>query len=547
MVLQAMLQRLYRSVMRGPGLNARPHSSRQRIDLLDLHRLQDTDPAQALDSLLENGRWQANAQIEPFAWPSGPMTGWSSDVRERFESWKAQDKVLKKLQRIAGDARDFAQDHGESALALGFPLLSIPKSSTRQGFGTARVLAPLALVPVDLQVRGGNQAGITISRSGEGDDLLVPNPSLLAYLESQSGEPLTLEELDDEASLPWQELAHLLDSVIARLPKVDHCTFQAGTSLQAVPNTDALPTGATILPCAVLGLFPTRNLGLLRDTQWMIEEEQALTNPVKSFLDPQATEAPKTHALPQAPEWSIADQPAKAVGAEADLLVTAADPCQAEAVRHARSSSALVVHGPPGTGKSQTISNIIGDHLARGERVLFVCEKRTALDVVKIRLDAMGLGHLCGVIHDPTGDRRSFYMSLRERLETLAGEPLPRNPEPALKRLNERLQEVRAELLGYYHDLHHHGAEGERSFHESVGHWLGLHAKVANIHPDNAPTLSGGYRPEDLESHQLTLDEVLRRATRLEWPNNAWRQHPPADLSTILATSSQAQRKHLEP
>jgi hypothetical protein len=38
------------------------------------------------------------------------------------------------------------------------------------------------------------------------------------------------------------------------------------------------------------------------------------------------------------------------------------------------------VHGPPGTGKSQTITNMIGDHLARGERVLLVCDKRTALD-----------------------------------------------------------------------------------------------------------------------------------------------------------------------
>ena len=61
-----------------------------------------------------------------------------------------------------------------------------------------------------------------------------------------------------------------------------------------------------------------------------------------------------------------------------ERLIAPADPCQTRAVKEARVSRGLRIHGPPGTGKSQTISNIIGDHLARGERVLFVCDKRTA-------------------------------------------------------------------------------------------------------------------------------------------------------------------------
>ena len=75
-----------------------------------------------------------------------------------------------------------------------------------------------------------------------------------------------------------------------------------------------------------------------------------------------------------------------------ERFIARADPFQARAVALARTSRSLVVHGPPGTGKSQTITNIIGDHLARGERVLFVCDKRTALDVVQNRLDHIGLG-----------------------------------------------------------------------------------------------------------------------------------------------------------
>ena len=66
------------------------------------------------------------------------------------------------------------------------------------------------------------------------------------------------------------------------------------------------------------------------------------------------------------------------------------------------------IFGPPGTGKSQTITNIIGDHLARGQRVLFVCDKRTALDVVNNRMEHLGLGRLCAIVHDPQRDQRDL-------------------------------------------------------------------------------------------------------------------------------------------
>src|SRR5262249_3279311 len=103
-----------------------------------------------------------------------------------------------------------------------------------------------------------------------------------------------------------------------------------------------------------------------------------------------------------------------------DHLIAAADPCQARTVRLARQAEMLVVHGPPGTGKSQTIVNMIGAHLARGQRVLLVCDKRIALDVVYYRLDRLGLGKLCAVVHDAQSDQRDLYRSVREQLEGLA-------------------------------------------------------------------------------------------------------------------------------
>ena len=68
-----------------------------------------------------------------------------------------------------------------------------------------------------------------------------------------------------------------------------------------------------------------------------------------------------------------------------------ADSSQLAAVLYSQLGKTFVLHGPPGTGKSQTISNLIAHNLAHGRRVLFVSEKKAALDVVHNRLAKIGL------------------------------------------------------------------------------------------------------------------------------------------------------------
>ena len=72
-----------------------------------------------------------------------------------------------------------------------------------------------------------------------------------------------------------------------------------------------------------------------------------------------------------------------------------ADSSQLGAVAAARAKKSFVLIGPPGTGKSQTIANIIADTLAQGRTVLFVAQKRAALEVVQRRLRDIGLGDFC--------------------------------------------------------------------------------------------------------------------------------------------------------
>jgi primosomal protein N' len=84
---------------------------------------------------------------------------------------------------------------------------------------------------------------------------------------------------------------------------------------------------------------------------------------------------------------------------DGEFAVVEADSSQQCAIAGISAGQSAVVHGPPGTGKSQTITNLIATLTANGKKILFVAEKRAALEVVMNRLTAVGLDHLAIDLH----------------------------------------------------------------------------------------------------------------------------------------------------
>lgn len=493
---------------------------------MELAFLKGVEPGSALKTLLESGKIEFPAKVPPFSAPSYPEAEWSDEQKRSRDASQKQTRLLKKLRDIADDALEYMNDHGESCLAIGFPLLSMPPSADEKSVrGSSRVLAPLLLLPVNLQVRTASRMGITIECAGAGADMLVANPALIAWLERQTGKTLGEVFADETASDPWREVTELLKQVGGMLDLPEAVKFDAETLLDSVPALEKLPKTASVLSSAVLGLFPLSNQSLLRDTRWMLEHEQELKEPVSAFLSPEALHHQNEEQDPAVPV-SIQRR-----DFSAEWLVSSADPCQANAVLSARESRALVVHGPPGTGKSQTITNMIADHLARGERILFVCDKRTALDVVKYRLDAVGLGDLCGVVHDPSSDRKDFYMGLRAKLENLADAPPITDPRPRLETVNQQLAAIHAELDGYRRKLHQSGENGVESFHSLLGTWLG-HAGRDDL--PVAPAMPE-LRPNDVEAASTSLNEICLRAEKSSYPTNPFRGLVGMTLSDFIS------------
>jgi hypothetical protein len=264
------------------------------------------------------------------------------------------------------------------------------------------------------------------------------------------------------------------------------------------------------------------NQGLLRDMQAMASGEQPLVGPVESFvhagIDLDARVQPSEQVV------GALDGTKQPRVFTDERLVSAADPCQSRAVKLARESRGLVVHGPPGTGKSQTITNVIGDHLSRGQRVLFVCEKRTALDVVSNRLEHLGLGRLCALVHDPQRDQRELYRAVRQQLDDLADVTTsdPR-AQRRLAKIDEDLQTLHAELTRTHDSLMrvpNDDATG-LSFHELVGQWLAI-AEDESIKLD-AAALADATLPQ-FEKHEQDLQDVLERSLAVAYATNPWRR-----------------------
>ena len=172
-----------------------------------------------------------------------------------------------------------------------------------------------------------------------------------------------------------------------------------------------------------LGNFHYRKMSLVRDYTVLLDssEDHSAFDAIFS-LEPRDALAGSPGPLPIEESYPIVN----------------CDPTQASAIALARIGKHFIIQGPPGTGKSQTITNLIADYVAQGKRVLFVCEKRAAIDVVYHRLHQSGLHEVCCLIHDAQNDKKDFIFDLKTTYEAFLNTQM----EPIAK-----LEEKRHRLL----------------------------------------------------------------------------------------------------
>lgn len=131
-------------------------------------------------------------------------------------------------------------------------------------------------------------------------------------------------------------------------------------------------------------------------------------------------------------------------------LVDDADSSQHNAIIEAMSGSNVLIQGPPGTGKSQTITNLIAAAIGSGKSVLFVSEKQVALEVVKRRLERVGLGPFCLDLHSHLSNKAVVVESLKAREELSFKIPKPEG----LAETENRYSNIVKRLTAHVKNLH---------------------------------------------------------------------------------------------
>ena len=212
----------------------------------------------------------------------------------------------------------------------------------------------------------------------------------------------------------------------------------------------------------------------------------------------------------------------------ADMLhIVDSDSSQALAVYEVRRGRDVVIQGPPGTGKSQTIANIVASAVADGKTVLFVAEKMAALEVVKRRLDATGVGDACLELHSNKANKKALLEELRRTWELGA----PKHQDAGS--LHARLTAARDRLNDHAHRMHEpHAASGLTPF-QVVGQLsrLRLDGKKPNDITLVAPET---WSADDFAERHDVIGDLAERIDVIGRPaEHAWRG---VGLSSILPT-----------
>ena len=215
------------------------------------------------------------------------------------------------------------------------------------------------------------------------------------------------------------------------------------------------------------------------------------------------------------------DQPE--IAARLPPIVDEADSSQHSALVDAMSGRNLVIEGPPGTGKSQTIANLIAASLSAGKTILFVSEKLAALEVVRHRLNKVGLGDFCLELHSHKSKKRQILDDLEQRLERQ-----PRAPD--MRRTEEQrraCESDKSRLLRYSALLHEPTGATGTTLHDAL--WTA--ERLRSSHPAACAAVEKDDFPR---AARVTADDLFDYEQRAASYSAAL-----ADVSAVSATIAQ--------
>jgi hypothetical protein len=306
-------------------------------------------------------------------------------------------KLISALERMRLQSKKSFDEHGLHTLFLAFGEICWKEQTVGRGSTDAvkkqDYIAPLLLVPVSLENQKDPYKATILSLEANQQPVQI-NPVLLLFIKENfelrlPNIPETMEEL---LAMPYTDLRKLLNEIVEIFKEKG--------------------TPAEISEKVYLGQFSFHGQQIYQDLDK--NQSQILGHDFVNGICGGESFYQDNSTVVGLDEDEF--NPDDFLTAEEDFTIVDADGSQIQAVKRIVSGDHMVIHGPPGTGKSQTIANVISNLLARKKKVLFVCEKQVALDVVFKRLsfEDINVSDLCLPLFNYTHDKKSFAADIIE-------------------------------------------------------------------------------------------------------------------------------------
>lgn len=329
-----------------------------------------------------------------------------------FKTSYTEKELEKRLYTTYSEAKSFIDEKGINTLFLSLGALKWYEDDKSD----IAILAPLLLVPVQLE--RNVLRGETTFELQYNEEAIEPNYTLARKLDVDFGIKLPIFDENNTISEYF-------------------CNIEE--SVKNKKRWEILPNDIRINLFSFLKLMMYHDLD---DSNWSENSQPSENFLIKNLLNNFGNLSINNESHAANDKFELDKLPLSNVDHILD-----ADSSQAEAIERVFSNKYLVIKGPPGTGKSQTIANIIASCIKKGKTVLFVSEKLAALEVVKSRLEKNGLGAACLELHSNKANRREILESIRQTLEQKTQQNVRDNGELL------RLEESRNNLNDYYSSL----------------------------------------------------------------------------------------------
>ncbi len=413
---------------------------------------------------------QRGSVFEMTDWPAFGEVDFNDWFRKEFRNhklytYKSPSELEKDITKIYRTARSSQQENGVSSLYLAIGLLRwIDEEAKTVSY------APLVLVPIEI-VRKSAKQGYALHMRDEEPHF---NMTLLEMLRQKFGVEIGgLEPLpSDGHGVDIKKTFAMVRSAVYTLP------------------------GWDVVESCVIGNFSFSQFAMWNDIhqsdEWL-EGSKVVRSIMKGHVD-----------------WDVHETEDSGENEKIFLPITV-DATQLEAIQKAAEGNTFVLHGPPGTGKSQTITAMIANLMAQGKSVLFVAEKMAALTVVQKRLASLGIGDFCLEVHSDKASKKQVLTQLSKAMDAYQQPSV--DEETEYLRVLKQAGVARSKLDSYEGHLHEVRKCGYslRELIDLYENYRKLGQEISFI-PDDVAILSN----EDIRKHAPRIRHMIAAGSILQ-------------------------------